>query len=105
MGAAAERTRGELALNSGKRIFERVHEDAGHGVDDQRTRAALCFDQCRTASRSTRRIIDRADQPRRPFDENQRLLLIPGVVAESDRVDPAIDEFTIDRLSDAEAAR
>ena len=104
IGAAAQRASGELALDCSKGVFERVHEDARHGVDDQRTRPVLCLDQRRTASRRARRIIDRTNEPRRPFDENQRLFLIPGVIAEGDGVDAAIDEFAIDRLGDAETA-
>ena len=102
--AAAERTSGELAIDRGERIFERVHEDASHRVDDQRTPAILCLDQRRAASRRAGRIVDRPDEPRRPFDENQGLFLIPGVIAERDCVDAAIDEFAIDRLGDAKAA-
>jgi hypothetical protein len=46
----------------------------------------------------------RADQPRRALDEHQRLALIPGVIAERDRIGAGVDEFLIDRLGDAEAA-
>ena len=50
-------------------------------------------------------IVDRPDQPRRAFDENKRLFLIPGVIAERHRVGAGLDELVIDRLGDAEAAR
>src|SRR5579872_6555340 len=104
IGPASERTRCELALDRDKGIVERVHEDSAHGVDDQRTRAVFGFDQGGAASRRARRIIDRTDQTRRSFDEYQRLFLIPGVIAECDRVDAAIDQLTINGLGDAEAA-
>ena len=48
--------------------------------------------------------IQRADQPRRALDEHQRLALIPGVIAERDRIRAGVEEFLIDRLGDAEAA-
>ena len=45
VGAGFERAGGELALDRGERIVERVHEDAAHGVDDQRALAVLGVDQ------------------------------------------------------------
>ena len=50
------------------------------------------------------RKIRRPNQPRRALDEHQRLALIPGMIAERDRVGAGIDEFLVDRLGDAEAA-
>ena len=50
------------------------------------------------------RKIHRTDQARRALDENQRFLLIPGVIAERDRVGAGIEQFLIDRLGDAEPA-
>ena len=64
----------------------------------------LRLDQGRAAARRAGRIVDRTDEPRRPLDEHQRLLLVPGVIAERDRVGAGIDELLIDRLGDAEAA-
>ena len=94
----------ELALDRGERVVERIHEDAAHGIDDEHARAVLGLDQRRAAARRAGRIIDRADQPRRALDEDQRLLLVPGMIAERDRVGAGIDEFAVDRLGDAEAA-
>src|SRR6516164_5540129 len=68
------------------------------------TRAVLGVDQRGTAAGRTGGIIDRAKQLRRAFDENQRLLLVPGVIAARNHVDPGIDEFLVDRFGDAEAA-
>ena len=42
--ALAERTGGELALDRGERIVERVHEDAAHHVDDEHALAVLALD-------------------------------------------------------------
>ena len=100
----AQRAGRELALDRGERIVERIHEDAAHGVDDEHARAVLRLDQRRAAARRAGRIIDRPDQARRALDEDQRLLLVPGVIAERDRVGAGVDEFAIDRLGDAEAA-
>jgi hypothetical protein len=47
--------------------------------------------------------IQRPDQARRALDKDQRFLLIPGVIAERDRVGAGIDELLIDRLGDPEA--
>ena len=87
-----------------ERIVERRHEDAADGVDDQRALAVLGVDQrCAAAGRSLRKIRG-PDQARRALDEHQRLALIPGVVAERDRVGAGIEEFLVDRLGDAETA-
>jgi hypothetical protein len=40
----------------------------------------------------------------RALDENQRLLLVPGVVAERDGVGAGVDELVVDRLGDAKTA-
>ncbi len=94
----------KLALDSGERIVERVHENAAHGIDDQRPRAVLRFDHGRTAARRAGRIIDRTDHARRAFDEDQGFLLVPGVIAERHCIGAGFDEFLIDRLCDAETA-
>ena len=94
----------KFALDRGERIVERIHEDAAHGVDDERALAVLGVDQRRAAAGRAVRIIDRADQPRRSLDEHQRLALIPGMIAERDGVGAGIDQFVVDRFGDAEAA-
>ena len=50
------------------------------------------------------REIQRTNEPRRAFDEHQRLFLIPGMIAERDSIGPGVEEFLIDRLGDTEAA-
>ena len=99
-----QRTGGELALDRGERIVERLHEDAAHGVDDERARAVLGVDHGRAAPRRAGRIVDRANEPRRALDEHQRLALVPGVIAERDGVGAGVDQIVVDRLGDAEAA-
>src|SRR6185312_10225582 len=49
-------------------------------------------------------IIERPDQARRALDEDQRLALVPGVIAERDGIGAGVDQFGVDRLRDAEAA-
>ncbi len=101
--AARKRTGFEFAVEDREWIVERRHEDAADGVDDQRALAALGVDQRRAAARRALRKIRRANQPRRALDEHQRLALIPGMVAERDRIGAGVDEFLVDRLGDAEA--
>jgi hypothetical protein len=93
-----------FSLVGGERIIERVHEDAAHGVDDEHAGAVPGLDQRDAASRRTRGIIDRANELRRALDEDQRLLLVPGMIAAGDHVGAGVDEFLVDRLGDAEAA-
>ena len=99
-----QRAGSEFAIERRERIVERVHIDAAHGVDDERARAVLGLDHGGAAPRRTGGIIERPDQPRRALDENQRLFLIPGMIAQRDRVDAGLDQLAIDRLGDAEAA-
>ena len=106
MASAASRS-GQASssrLRTANGIVERRHEDAADGVDDQRALAVLGIDQRRAAARRALWKIRRPDQLRRALDEHQRLALIPGVVAERDRIGAGVEEFLIDRLGDAEAA-
>src|SRR5262249_26684706 len=57
-----ERTRGKLALDRGKGIIERIHENSAHGVDNQRTFAVLGIDKHRTATWGPFGIIERTHQ-------------------------------------------
>ena len=104
VGALPQRTCRKLAVDRCERIVERVHEDAAHRIDDQHPRAVLGFAQSRAAAGRAGRIIHRSDEARRPLDEDQRLLLVPGMIAERDGVGAGFDQFVIDRLGDAEAA-
>ena len=102
--AACRAHNSELAVDGRKGIVERVHEDAAHGVDHEHPLAVLGFDQRRAAARRAGRIVDRPDQGLGAFDEDQRLSLVPGMIAERDGVGAGVDQFAIDRLGDAEAA-
>src|SRR5438067_2212971 len=104
IGAAPKRTRRQLTVYCGERIVERIHENARHRIYDQHACAILGLDQRRAAARCARRIIDRANEPWRAFDENERLLLVPGMIAERDRIDAGIDQFAINSFGNAEAA-
>ena len=73
-------------------------------VDDQRALAVLGVDQGRAAARRALRKIRGPHQARRALDEHQRLALVPGMVAERDRIGAGVEEFLVDRLGDAEAA-
>jgi hypothetical protein len=61
-------------------------------------------DQGRATAGRAGGIVQRPDQARRALDEDQRLALIPGVVAERDGIGAGIEQLLIDRLGDAEAA-
>ena len=95
----------KLAVDGGERIVERLHEHAAHGIDDERAGAVLRLDQRRAAAGRAGGIVDRPDQARRALDEDERLLLVPGVIAERDGVGAGLDQLAIDRLGDAETAR
>ena len=60
--------------------------------------------QGRAAARRAGGIVERPDEARRALDEDQRLLLVPGMIAERDGVGAGVDQFAVDRLGDAEAA-
>ena len=93
VGGALERAGGQLALDRGERIVERIHEDAAHDIDDQHARAVPGLDQRRAAAGRAGRIVDRADETRRALDEDQRLALVPGMVAAGDGVGAGVDEL------------
>ena len=104
VGALPQRTGGQLAIDRGEGIVERVHEDAAHGIDDEDARAVPGLEQRRAAARRAGGIVERPNEARRALDEHQRLLLVPGMIAERDRVGAGVDQFAVDRLGDAEAA-
>ena len=94
----------QLAFDRGERVVERVHENPAHGVDHQRALAVLGVDQRGAAAGRALRIIERSNEARRALDEDQRLALIPRVIAERDGIGAGVDELVVDRLGDAEAA-
>jgi hypothetical protein len=104
VGLLAERAGGEFAVDGRERIVERIHEDAAHDIDDKHP-APL---------RATTRLAPRPgvpggkvggpDQARLPLDEDERLALVPDMIAERDDVGACVDEVLADLLGDAEAA-
>ena len=60
---------------------------------DQHPRAVLRLDQRRAAAGRAGGIVERPDEARRALDEDQRLFLIPGVIAERDGVGAGVDQF------------
>ena len=86
-------------------IVERLHEDTAHGVDHERALAVLGIDQGGAAAGRMAWKIQRPDQARRALDENQRFLLIPGVVAERDGIGAGVEKVLINRLGDPESRR
>ena len=99
-----KRAGGELALDRGEGIVERVHENAAHGIDHQRALAVLGVDQRGAAAGRALGVIDRANEARRALDEHQRLALVPRMIAERDGVGAGVDQLVVDDLGDAEAA-
>ena len=104
VGGGAQRARRDLALQRREGIIQRIHEDAAERVDDEHARAVAGVEHRGAAPRRALGIIDRTDQPRRPLDEDQRLLLVPGMIAERDGIGAGAGEILVDGLGDAEAA-
>ncbi len=101
----AERAGGKFAVDGGERIVQRIHEDAAHDVGHQHAGAVAGDEEVRSPAGCSRREVGGADQLRLPLDEDQRLALVPDVVARGDRVGAGVDEVLADLLGDAEAAR
>ena len=86
VGALAQRAGVQLAVDRRERIVERVHEQPAHDVDDEDARAGAGLEQGRAAPGRAGRIVGRAHEPRLALDEDERLALVEGVVAERDGV-------------------
>src|SRR6266545_1920938 len=71
VGVAPERAGGELALDRGERIVERVHEDAAHDVDHEHTRAVPGLDQGYAAPGRSGGEVDRTQEFWGALDEHQ----------------------------------
>jgi hypothetical protein len=81
--ASRRRTGHQFAIDRRERIVQRLHEDAALRIDDKRARAVLGLDHRRAAAGLPLREIQRANQARRAVDEHQRLLLLPGMIAQA----------------------
>ena len=104
VGTRAERARIQLLVDRTKWAIELRHEDAAHGIDDEHFGAAAGFVEPGATSGRTGWIVERAQQTRLALDENERLALVPTVVAERDRIGARRQQVVADRLGDAEAA-
>ena len=82
----AQRAGVELPVDGGEGIVERVHEEPAHDVDDENACAVARLDQVGAAARRAGRVIHRPEQPRLALDEDERLALVPGMVAERDGI-------------------
>ena len=105
VAARSQRTGREFVFDSRERIVERIHEDAAHHVHDQHFPAVGRLYQIRASPGRALGVVGGADQPRLALDEDQRFLLVEGVVAQRDRIGPRGEEIPADRLGDAESAR
>jgi hypothetical protein len=66
--------------------------------------AVAGIEQCGAAPRRALGIVDRTNQTRRPLDEDEGFLLVPGMIAERDGIGAGPGQVLVDRLGDAEAA-
>ena len=101
----AERAGRDLALGGPERVVGEPHEDAPDEIGDENPRACLRLDDRRASSGRAGRPIRGAQQTRLTLDEDERLALIPGMVAKRHRIGARFDELGADRLGDAGPAR
>jgi len=104
VGMIAERAGRQFPLDRCERIVERVHEHPPHDLDNQNLRAVARRMHGRAAAGRARGIIGRAHQPVLPLDEDKRLALVPGMVAERDHIGAGIQEIVKNVLGYAKAA-
>ena len=105
VGPVLQPARADLGVDRAERAVELGHEDAAHGVDDQHLGAGRGLEHGGAAPRRAFGIVDGTDEPLVALDENERLLLIEGVVAQRDDVGAGLQQIHEDRFRDAEAAR
>ena len=104
VAAETERTGPDLPLHPGEGIVERVHEHAAHDVHHQDAPPVGDLDQRRAAPGRAGGVVERSDQARLAFDEDERLALVEGVIAERHGIGARVDEIGADGLGDARAA-
>ena len=92
------------AIDRGKRIIQRIHKQARHGIDHQNPRASGRIDNRRATTRRCGRIINRAKQSLLPLNKDQRLALIKSVVAQGHNIGARIEQIIADHFRDAETA-
>ena len=104
VAAVAHRAGADFPLYGSERIIERVHEGAPHDVADEHAMAVGALVEPGAAAGRARRVVDRADHPLLPLDEDERLALVEGVVAEGHAIGALSEKIVADRLGYAEAA-
>ena len=92
VGLLAERAGGELAIDRGEGIVERVHEDAAHDVDDENPRPVPCEEYAGAAARGAGGIVGRAEEALLMRGEDQRLALVEDVVAGGHHVGAGVED-------------
>src|SRR3546814_17129867 len=100
--AAAEPVLLQFAVDRGKRIVERVHEDAAHHLHHQHLAATGHGEYRGAPARRALGVIQRPQQPGVAVDVAQRLALVPGMVAENDGVDAGGVEVIAALVGEAE---
>ena len=100
----ADRAGGDLAAHRRKRVVQRRHEDRAHDVDDEHACAVPRRKDVGAAPRRAGRIVERAQEIVVPRGEDQRLALVPDVVARRHAIGAGVDEALKNLLGDAEAA-
>ena len=91
-------------LDGAERVVEIAHEHAAHGVDHEHVGAVRRLEQAGAAPGRAFRKIDGPEQTVMPLDEDQRLALIPDMIAGGHDVGAGIEKLGQDLLGDAEAA-
>ena len=105
-GVAAwpERAGRDLAARSRRRDRRELHEHAAHDVDDQHAAPLRASIERGAAPRRAGGILAGRISAVLALDEDQRLALVPGMVAERHGIGAGIEQLVADRLGDAEAA-
>ena len=99
-----ERTGAKLPFDRREGVVERVHEHAALHIDHENLLASRRRVNIRSASRRARRVVHGPQQTGLPLDENQRLALVEGVIAERHAIRAGLQKFVADGLGDAKAA-
>ena len=96
--------RGKLGFNGCKRIIERIHHHPPHHVHHQDLLAVCRGKQAAAAARRPGRIVYGPQQGRLAFNEDKRLTLVPGMIAQCHNVGAGIAQGAVDVFGDAKAA-
>ena len=104
IGARAERTGFDLALDGIERTVERIHEDTAKRVHDEKPRARRRLGQHRAAAGRAGGIVHRTDEARLALDMDERLAPVPGMIAKRDDVRTGLEKIVADSSGDTETA-